>query len=207
MKVYKLFALAGVSLLFVLGLSGLSMSQHANIEGEVAKATFAGGCFWCMEHPFDELDGVISTTSGYTGGDKVNPTYPEVLAGGTGHAESVQIVYDPKKITYQELLEIYWQNTDPTSSNGQFCDHGNQYRPEIFYHSEEQKQLAEASKKEIEKTKNFPQSIVTRITKASAFYQAEAYHQNYYQTNPIRYKFYRLACGRDARLVELWGKA
>ena len=207
MKVCKLFALAGASLLFVLGLSGLSMSQHTNLEGEVAKATFAGGCFWCMEHPFDELDGVISTTSGYTGGHKVSPTYHEVLAGGTGHAESVQIVYDPKKITYQELLEIYWQNTDPTSSNAQFCDHGNQYRPEIFYHSEEQKQLAEVSKKEIEKTKNFPQPIVTRITKASAFYQAEAYHQNYYQTNPIRYKFYRLACGRDARLVELWGKA
>ena len=207
MKVCKLFALAGASLLFVLVLSGLSMSQHTNLEGDVTKATFAGGCFWCMEHPFDELDGVISTTSGYTGGHKVNPTYHEVVAGGTGHAESVQIAYDPKKITYQELLEIYWKNTDPTSSNAQFCDHGNQYRPEIFYHSEEQKQLAEASKKEIEKTKNFPQPIVTRITKASAFYQAEAYHQNYYQTNPIRYKFYRLACGRDARLVELWGKA
>ena len=207
MKVCKLFTLAGASLLFVLGLSGLSMSQHTNLEGEVAKATFAGGCFWCMEHPFDELDGVISTTSGYTGGHKVNPTYPEVLAGGTGHAESVQIVYDPQIITYEKLLEVYWKNTDPTSPNAQFCDHGNQYRPEIFYHSEEQKQLAEVSKKKIEETKTFPQHIVTPITKASTFYPAEDYHQNFYQTNSIRYKFYRLACGRDVRLAELWEKS
>ena len=207
MKIYKLLGLAGAILWFLLNLSVPTMGQHTKLEGKVAKATFAGGCFWCMEHPFDTLDGVVSTTSGYTGGHKVDPTYSEVSTGSTGHAEAVQIIYDPQKVTYQKLLEVYWKNTDPTISDAQFCDHGNQYRPEIFYHSEEQKQLAEASKKEIEKMKTFSQTIVTRITKASTFYPAEDYHQNYYQTNPIRYKFYRLACGRDARLAELWGKA
>ena len=207
MKIYKLLGLAGAILWFLLNLSVPTMGQHTKLEGKVAKATFAGGCFWCMEHPFDTLDGVVSTTSGYTGGHKVDPTYSEVSTGSTGHAEAVQIIYDPQKVTYKKLLEVYWKNTDPTISDAQFCDHGNQYRPEIFYHSEEQKQLAEASKKEIEKMKTFSQTIVTRITKASTFYPAEDYHQNYYQTNPIRYKFYRLACGRDARLAELWGKA
>ena len=207
MKIYKLVALLGLSICVVLSLSGPTMSQDPEPEGRVAKATFAGGCFWCMEHPFDELEGVVSTTSGYTGGHEVDPTYPEVSAGGTGHAEAVQIVYDPKKITYQELLNVYWRNTDPTVPDAQFCDHGNQYRPEIFYHTEEQQQLAEASKKSIEQTKTFPQPIVTKITKATTFYPAEDYHQNYYKTNPIRYKFYRLACGRDARLAEVWGKA
>lgn len=207
MKTYKLLALLGLSVWVVLSLSGPTMSQDPNPEGDLAKATFAGGCFWCMEHPFDEIDGVVSTTSGYTGGHKVDPTYPEVSAGGTGHAEAVQIVYDPKKVTYKELLSVYWRNTDPTVADAQFCDHGNQYRPEIYYHNEEQKHLAEASKNHIEKTKTFPQPIVTQITEATTFYPAEDYHQNYYQTNPIRYKFYRLACGRDARLGELWGDA
>ena len=207
MKIYKLLGLAGASLWFFLNISVPAMGQHTKSQGKVAKATFAGGCFWCMEHPFDTLDGVVSTTSGYTGGHKVDPTYSEVSTGSTGHAEAVQIIYDPQKVTYKKLLEVYWKNTDPTISDAQFCDHGNQYRPEIFYHSEEQKQLAEASKKEIEKMKTFSQTIVTRITEASTFYPAEDYHQNYYQTNTIRYKFYRLACGRDARLAELWGKA
>lgn len=206
MKIYKWLGLLGLSVWFVLSIAWPTMSQEPAKEGNLEKATFAGGCFWCMEHPFDELNGVVSTTSGYTGGHKVNPTYPEVSAGETGHAESVQIVYDPKKISYKELLDVYWHNTDPTVPDAQFCDHGNQYRPEIFYHNEEQKQLAEASKKEIEAHKRFPQPIVTKITKATTFYPAEDYHQNYYQTNPIRYKFYRLACGRDARLAELWGK-
>ena len=207
MKFYKWFGWVGLSALLVLSFTMPTMSQHSEIEGDFAKATFAGGCFWCMEHPFDELEGVVSTTSGYTGGHKENPTYSEVSAGGTGHTEAVQIVYDPKKITYPELLKVYWRNTDPTVSDAQFCDHGTQYRPEIFYHNEEQRQQAEASRKEIEDTKTFPQPIVTKITKATTFYPAEDYHQNYYQTNPIRYKFYRLACGRDARLAELWGKA
>ncbi|MDT7041496.1 peptide-methionine (S)-S-oxide reductase MsrA [Candidatus Nitronereus thalassa] len=207
MKLYKWLGWLGLSGLLVLCFSLPTMSQNPKAEGEFAKATFAGGCFWCMEHPFDELEGVVSTTSGYTGGHKENPTYPEVSAGGTGHTEAVQIVYDPKKITYRELLKVYWRNTDPTVSDAQFCDHGTQYRPEIFYHNEEQQKQAEESKKEIEDIKTFPQPIVTKITKATTFYPAEDYHQNYYQTNPIRYKFYRLACGRDARLAELWGKA
>jgi len=189
----------------VMSMSGPTLSQSP--EGNFSKATFAGGCFWCMEHPFDELDGVVSTTSGYTGGHTVDPTYPEVSAGGTGHTEAVQIEYDPTKVTYEELLNVYWRNVDPTTLDAQFCDHGNQYRPEIFYHTEEQKQLAEASRTHIEKTKTFPEPIVIEITQGTTFYPAEDFHQNYYQTNPLRYKFYRLACGRDSRLAELWGDA
>lgn len=202
---YKWLVLIALSVWGVLSLTGPTMSQSP--KGDFAKATFAGGCFWCMEHPFDELDGVVTTTSGYTGGKTVNPTYPEVSAGGTGHTEAVQIEFDPKKITYKELLAVYWRNTDPTIADAQFCDHGTQYRPEVFYHTEEQQKLAEASRKHIEETKTFPQPIVTEITKATTFYPAEDYHQNYYEKNPIRYKFYRLACGRDARLAELWGDA
>ena len=205
MKWYKIFALLGVSVWLVMSMSGPTLSQSP--EGNFTKATFAGGCFWCMEHPFDELDGVVSTTSGYTGGHKVDPTYPEVSAGGTGHTEAVQIEYDPTKVTYEELLKVYWRNVDPTTPDAQFCDHGNQYRPEIFYHTEEQKQLAEVSRTHIEKTKTFPEPIVIEITQGTTFYPAEDFHQNYYQTNPLRYKFYRLACGRDSRLAELWGDA
>jgi len=205
MNWYKVFALLGVSVWLVMSMSGPTLSQSP--EGNFAKATFAGGCFWCMEHPFDELDGVVSTTSGYTGGHTVDPTYPEVSAGGTGHTEAVQIEYDPTKVTYEELLNVYWRNVDPTTPDAQFCDHGNQYRPEIFYHTEEQKQLAEASRTHIEKTKTFPEPIVIEITQGTTFYPAEDFHQNYYQTNPLRYKFYRLACGRDSRLAELWGDA
>lgn len=208
MKVYKLLGLLGVGCMLVLSfMSGPTMSQSPQSEGKLANAIFAGGCFWCMEHPFDEIEGVVATTSGYTGGHKMDPTYPEVSAGTTGHTEAVQVVFDSSKVSYKELLEVYWRNTDPTVGDAQFCDHGNQYRPEIFYQNEDQKMLAEASKMEIEQTKTFTQPIVTNITKATTFYPAEEYHQNYYQTNPIRYKFYRLACGRDARLAELWGKA
>ncbi len=173
--------------------------------GESATATFAGGCFWCMEGPFDELDGVLSTTSGYTGGQKNNPTYKEVSAGGTGHAEAVRVVYDPQTVSYRELLTVYWRNTDPTTPNAQFCDHGDQYRPAIFYADDEQRQLAEASKREIERTKTFSASIVTEITRAMEFYPAEDYHQDFYTKSPTRYKLYRWHCGRDARLTELWG--
>jgi peptide-methionine (S)-S-oxide reductase len=168
-------------------------------------AVFAGGCFWCMQPPFDKLPGVISTTAGYTGGHKKNPTYEEVSAGGTGHAESVQIVYDPAKISYAKLLDVFWHNIDPTTPNRQFCDTGNQYRTAIFYQDEKQKYIAGESKKALEKTKHFKENIVTEITPATQFYPAEEYHQKYYMKNPVRYKFYRYNCGRDKRLKELWG--
>jgi peptide-methionine (S)-S-oxide reductase len=171
-----------------------------------AIATFAGGCFWCMEPPFDKLDGVLSTTVGYTGGTMQNPTYKDVSKGGTGHAESVQITYDPNRISYEKLLDVFWHNVDPTSTGGQFCDWGDQYRSEIFYHTPEQKRLAEQSKANLEKSKPFKEPVVTRITAAGKFWPAEEYHQKYYQKNPLRYKFYRYGCGRDKRLEELWGK-
>lgn len=169
------------------------------------KATFSGGCFWCMEHPFDELPGVESVTSGYSGGGKKNPTYEEVSAGGTGHAESVQIVYDPAKISYEKLLAVFWHNIDPTVKDRQFCDSGNQYRSAIFYHTEGQRRLAIQSKETLDKNKPFKEPVVTEITMAGEFYPAEKYHQHYYKKNPIRYTYYRTACGRDKRLKELWG--
>jgi len=170
-------------------------------------ATFAGGCFWCMVPPFEKLEGVVSVTSGYTGGHVENPTYEQVSAGGTGHVEAVQVLYDPHRIGYEKLLEVFWFNVDPTASDHQFCDHGDQYRSEIFYHTEKQKGLAEQSKAEIEKSKPFKEPIVTRITPATAFYKAETYHQDFYKKNPVHYKFYRYTCGRDQRLEELWGKS
>ena len=170
-----------------------------------AKAIFAGGCFWCMEAPFDKLDGVISTTSGYTGGTKKDPSYKEVSSGYTGHAEAVQVVYDPSKVSYEKLLDVFWHNIDPTVKDAQFCDHGNQYRTAIFYGDDAQKAAAEASKVALDKSKPFKNPIVTEITAATQFYAAEDYHQDYYLKNPVRYKFYRTGCGRDARLTELWG--
>jgi peptide-methionine (S)-S-oxide reductase len=169
-----------------------------------AIATFAGGCFWCVEADFDKVDGVISTTSGYTGGHTANPTYEQVSHGGTGHAETVEIVYDPAKVSYKKLLDVFWHNIDPLAKDRQFCDHGDQYRSAIFYHDEEQRALAEASKVAVEK--RFKQPVATQIVPAGPFYKAEEYHQDYYMKNPIRYKFYRYNCGRDARLEELWGK-
>lgn len=174
---------------------------------KLAKATFAGGCFWCMEPPFDELKGVISTTSGYTGGHQPNPTYKEVSAGNTGHTEAVEIVFDPAQISYAELLKVFWRNIDPMTANRQFCDSGSQYRSGIFYHNDEQKRLAEASKQELEQSGRLPRPIVTEIVPASAFYVAEEYHQDYYQKNPLRYKFYRYSCGRDQVLEQIWGKS
>jgi peptide-methionine (S)-S-oxide reductase len=173
--------------------------------GTLQKATFAGGCFWCMEHPFDELPGVISVTAGYTGGHKKNPTYKEVSAGGTGHAESVQVVFDPTKINYGKLLAVYWHNVDPTVKDRQFCDTGHQYRSAIFYHNPEQRRLAEQSKETLEKNKLFREHVVTEIAQAGEFYPAEEYHQHYYKKNPLRYSYYRTSCGRDHRLNELWG--
>ena len=172
-----------------------------------AKAILAGGCFWCMEHPFDVLPGVVSTTSGYIGGQKKNPTYEEVSSGRTGHTEAVQVVYDPKKVTYEKLLDVFWHNIDPTVKDQQFCDHGSQYRSGIFYTDDEQKRLAEASKAALDRNKPFSAAIVTEITRASEFYPAEDYHQDFYLKNPLRYKYYRSGCGRDARLKQLWGKA
>ena len=176
-------------------------------ETQYGKATFAGGCFWCMEPPFDELPGVISTTSGYTGGRTKNPTYEEVSSGVTGHAEAVEVVYDPTKITYARLLDVFWKNIDPLTPNRQFCDVGTQYRAAIFYHHDEQKRLAEASKKALETSGRFQQPIVTELAPASPFYQAEEYHQDYYKKNPIRFNFYKYTCGRARRLEELWGKS
>lgn len=203
MKISKFFLVLVLGGWGLLNVGSPSMSEVP--KGNSATATFAGGCFWCMEGPFDELDGVLSTTSGYTGGYTANPTYERVSAGGTGHAEAVEVAYDPQRISYQELLTVYWRNIDPTTPNAQFCDHGDQYRPAIFYHSEAQRRLAEASKEEVERTKTFSASVVTEITQATEFYPAEEYHQDFYRKNPIRYKFYRLTCGRDARLTELWG--
>lgn len=180
--------------------------RPSKVSTDVAIATFAGGCFWCMEHPFDVVDGVISTVSGYTGGHIPNPSYQQVSAGGTGHAEAVQISYDPTKVSYEQLLRVFWRNIDPTDRNGQFCDHGNQYRSAIFYHDHEQEALAGAQKSSLEKNKPFAGEIVTEVVAASAFYPAEAYHQDYYIKNPLKYKFYRYNCGRDKRLGELWGE-
>jgi peptide-methionine (S)-S-oxide reductase len=172
----------------------------------LAKATFAAGCFWCTEEAMDKVPGVISTTSGYMGGMRMNPTYQEVSTGTTGHTEVVQVVYDPKKVSYERLLQQFWVNHDPTVIDRQFCDVGSQYRPSIFWHDEEQKRLAEASKAKWGKEKPFKQQIKTPIVKAGDFWPAEDYHQNYYMKNPVRYKFYVTGCGRYARLDELWGK-
>jgi peptide-methionine (S)-S-oxide reductase len=185
--------------------SGTTYNPVVSPTGKLEKATFAGGCFWCMEHPFDELPGVVSVTSGYTGGQKMDPTYEEVSAGGTGHAESVQVVYNPSKIGYEKLLKVFWHNIDPTVQDRQFCDSGHQYRSAIFYHTEEQRRTAVQSKETLEKSKPFPEHVVTEITQAGTFYPAEEYHQHYYKKNPIRYKYYRAGCGRDHRLKELWG--
>ena len=186
-------------------LFSLLLISCSYVYAETRTATFAGGCFWCMEPPFDKLDGVISTTSGYIGGHQKNPTYKQVSAGSTGHTEAVQIEYDSNKISYDELLKVFWRNIDPTTPDQQFCDRGSQYRSGIFYHDAQQKQLAEASLENIIKTRPFDPPVVTEISAATAFYPAEEYHQDYYLKNPLRYKYYRFACGRDSRLEELWG--
>lgn len=171
----------------------------------LARATFAGGCFWCVEADFDKVDGVVSTTSGYIGGRVPDPTYAQVSAGTTGHTEAVEIVFDPRRVSFEKLLEIYWVSIDPTVSNRQFCDVGSQYRPAIFVHDEAQRRAAEASKAALQKNKPFREPIVTPIETATTFYPAEEYHQDYYRKNPLRYRYYRSGCGRDARLKELWG--
>lgn len=169
-------------------------------------ATFAGGCFWCMEEAFEKVGGVVSVTSGYTGGAVRNASYEQVSSGDTGHAESVEVRYDPDKITYQGLLDVFWHNIDPLAKDRQFCDVGSQYRSAIFYHDAEQQKLAEASKQALVDSKRFSQPIVTEIAPAGPFYPAETYHQDYYKKNPVRYKFYKFNCGRAQRLEALWGK-
>jgi peptide-methionine (S)-S-oxide reductase len=201
-----------ISLFFIiLLLTGVSLAAvndaAQGADGRrLEKATFAGGCFWCMEEALDKVDGVISTTSGYAGGKKKNPTYEDVSTGETGHAEAVEVVYDPAKVRYAKLLEVFWRNIDPTTPDRQFCDNGLQYRSAIFYHNKTQKRLAEESKKTLVKAKPFKGPIVTEIVPASQFYSAEEYHQDFYQKNPIRYRLYKYNCGRAQRLQELWGE-
>jgi methionine-S-sulfoxide reductase len=201
--------LAGVMvflLLFGIHLPAEGENKSMANRNELATATFAGGCFWCMEPPFDKLDGVVATVSGYTGGHKANPTYEEVVTGTTGHLEALQVLYDPAKIGYDQLLDIFWQNVNPTDPGGQFVDRGSQYRTAIFYHDTEQLHLAEASKARLASSGKFLAPIVSPILPAGPFYPAEEYHQDYYEKSPIRYKFYRYNSGRDQFLESIWGK-
>ena len=199
-----------LSIAFIFAASvGLAAAQGAQLSGPQpmpgqAVATFAGGCFWCTESDFDKVKGVISTTSGYTGGKVANPGYERVSAGGTGHTEAVEVIYDPSKVTYEQLLTFYWRSVDPTVKDRQFCDSGDQYRTAIFVRNETERKLAEASKKKVENELKKP--IYTEIVDAGPFYAAEDYHQDFYLKNPTKYKFYRWNCGRDQRLEQLWGK-
>lgn len=186
--------------------AALLATQGGATESETAYATLAAGCFWCIEADLEKVEGVVSVTSGYTGGTVANPTYKQVSAGETGHTEAVRVVFDPRIISYEELLAIFWRNVDPTAADRQFCDIGEQYRSGIFYHDEIQRETAEKSRAALEQTKPFANPVVTEITAATAFYPAEAYHQDYSKKNPIRYSYYRKSCGRDRRLKELWGE-
>jgi peptide-methionine (S)-S-oxide reductase len=204
MRAFRLPILA-VSMLVVMAVHARPRAAAAADApaATTALATFAGGCFWCMEGPFDPLPGVLATTVGYTGGRTPDPTYPAVSAGGTGHAEAVQVTFDPARVSYRKLLDVFWKNVDPTDAGGQFCDRGDQYRSAIFTHDAEQQKLAEGSKAAIAKT--LAQPIATAIVPATKFYPAEDYHQDYSTKNPIRYRFYRTTCGRDRRLEAVWG--
>jgi len=183
----------------------LTVPSLALAQAKTEKAIFAMGCFWCAEEAFEKVPGVIGATSGYVGGKVKNPSYEQVSSGMTGHAEAVQVTFDPAKVSYEKLLDVFWLNHDPTVTDRQFCDSGTQYRPGIFYLNDEQKRLAEASKAKWEKAKPFRQPILTKIEPANEFWPAEAYHQDFYKTNALRYKFYVTGCGRYARLDELWG--
>jgi len=196
----------------VVVIAGLALAAHfasaqspAPVKPVVSKAIFAGGCFWCVESDFDKVSGVVSTTSGYIGGTVANPTYQQVSSKTTGHAEAVEIVFDPAKVTYRALVDHYWRTIDPTVKDQQFCDHGSPYRTAIFALDQDQLKAAQASLADVQKAKPFVQPIVTEILLATKFYPAEDYHQDYYLKNPVRYKYYRTSCGRDARLTQLWG--
>ena len=192
-------AIVGSLLACIAALGGVAEAQEHH------RATFAGGCFWCMEPPFDKLDGVVATTSGYTGGRTADPTYEQISTGRTGHAEAVEVVYDPRRVTYSQLLDVYWRNIDPLTANAQFCDVGSQYRAAIFVHDETQRRLAEESRTAVARRLQKP--VVTEIVPASKFWPAEDYHQDYYKKNPVRYGLYRAGCGRDRRLEAIWGPA
>jgi peptide-methionine (S)-S-oxide reductase len=182
-----------------------SARSGRTLQSAVTKATFAAGCFWCVEADFDKLHGVISTTSGYTGGRLEDPTYEQVSRGGTGHTEAVEIIFDPAKVTYEQLLDHFWKNVDPLNAHRQFCDVGDQYRPAIFVHDASQRAAAEASKARVQE--RFKEPVVVQVIPAETFYPAEGYHQDYYKKNPVQYRYYRWSCGRDARLKHLWGKS
>jgi len=205
-RLLQLLSIAAITFGAASFASAQAQSSTAGAKPATAKATFAGGCFWCMEEVYDKVPGVIATVSGYMGGHAKNPTYEQIGTGRTGHAEVVQVEYDPAKVGYAKLLEVFWRNIDPTQKDAQFCDQGSQYRSGVFYHDEEQKRLAEASRLALQKNKPFRGEIVTEITRASQFYPAEGYHQDFHQKNPTRYKFYKSGCGREARLQQLWGK-
>lgn len=194
-----------VLILFALGTSFAGADEAKKEASKTASAIFAGGCFWCMEPPFDKLTGVLATTSGYTGGHVVNPTYKQVTGGSSGHYEVVKVDFDPGQVSFNALLEVFWKNIDPLDAKGQFCDKGPQYLSAIFFLDDEQRQLAQASLVSLQKGGRFNKSIATKILPASKFYAAEAYHQDYYKKNPIRYKYYRTGCGRDRRLFDVWG--
>jgi peptide methionine sulfoxide reductase msrA/msrB len=194
--------LRGMLFLLPLIVTQTSAVAAARLE----KATFAGGCFWCMEPPFEKLDGVKEVISGYTGGQKVNPTYEEVSAGTTGHVEAIEVIYDPSKVTYGKLLDVFWKQINPADAGGQFVDRGSSYLSAVFYHNEEQKKLAEGSKKELERSGRFEKPVVTEVRPAGPFYRAEEYHQDYWKKNPVRYKFYRYNSGRDQYLAKIWGR-
>ncbi len=195
-----------VALALICSASGLAQSVATPARAQAsAKAIFAGGCFWCVESDFDKVPGVISTTSGYSGGTTVNPTYDQVSSKTTGHAEVVLIEYDPSKVTFEKLLDVFWHSIDPTTQDAQFCDYGTPYRSAIFALDANQLEAAKKSLAMLEKNKPFKEPIVTQIAMATAFYPAEDYHQDYYLKNPVRYKYYRTSCGRDSRLKQLWG--
>ncbi len=204
LKKFRWTLLTLVLVIVVSWLFSADMRVFAEPKPTTMTAVFAGGCFWCMEPPYDKLDGVIATISGYTGGHTENPTYKQVSTDSTGHFEAVEITYDSNKIDYQTLLNVFWHNVDPLDQHGQFCDKGKSYRTAIFYQNETQKQLANASLAELVASSYFEVLIVTEILPAKTFYPAEEYHQDYYKKNPLRYKYYRFACGRDNRLKELW---
>ena len=209
MKKRSVFIFAVFTLLMILAVTAEVNANEGKkdpVNSNYEKATFAGGCFWCMEPPFDKLDGVISTTSGYIGGPEEKPTYKQVSAGRTGHAEAVQILYDPGKVSYGKLLDVFWRQINPTTPDRQFVDVGSQYRAAIFYHDDEQRGLAEGSRKVMAESGRFEGPIVIEIVPAGSFWPAEDYHQDYYQKNPLRYKFYRFGSGRDQYLEKIWGK-
>ena len=199
----SLVARASLLVLWCLAAGPIAAQQPRALE----EATFAGGCFWCMEEALEKIPGVVSAVSGYTGGTVKNPTYEQVSSGGTGHTEAVRIRFDPAKVTYAQILEVFWHNIDPTDGAGQFCDRGEQYRAGIFTHGEEQRRLAEASRESLIASKRFKQPIATRIAPAGPFYVAEEYHQDYYKKNPVQYRFYKFGCGRERRLASVWGKS